>query len=305
MDDKPHRVSHKKLTTTADNLSERDRNILWTIHRFRYLTTGQILRLYFCDATTDTAALRAANRCLLKLKTHGLIATLARRIGGARSGSSAFIWNLTAAGLRLLHLTVTGDIANGDKSTYMSDNALPVRKRIIEPTRGFLNHTLSVAEIYVQVTSVCRKYSLELLRAEPEPHCWRVYEDRSGKSVTLKPDLFILTATAEYEDSYFFESDLATEAPSRLIEKCHRYTDCHRSAMARKSTQAEVFPYVVFLVPDRKRQDSIRRRISEECSQTMELFLVIVPSEVETLIAQGAERLKCKEGDTFGKESTK
>ena len=98
------RLSRQQLEEASASLGERDREIIRAIQRYRYLLTGQIQRLYFLDAATPSAALRAASRALKKLREMGLIDHLARRIGGVRAGSGGLVWYLTHAGERLLRL---------------------------------------------------------------------------------------------------------------------------------------------------------------------------------------------------------
>jgi hypothetical protein len=275
------RISRRMLEAVADNLFERDWQVLKTIKIFRHLTTGQVEQLFFRSAATPTAALRAASRALAKLKDCGLILPLTRRIGGVRAGSSSFVWNLTEAGLRLL-----GMKAIGEEYTRTS-TARTIRKRVFEPSPQYLKHTLAVAETYVQLNAICRTDGIELLSAQPEPICWRSYKNAEGKPAVLKPDLFVVTATTDYEDSYFFEVDLATEAPVRILEKCRRYLDFYDCRD--KQAEGEVFPLVVWLAPDTKRRDTLRWHIGEEFQGAPRIFLVIAPEETETLITQGAE----------------
>jgi hypothetical protein len=150
------RISRRHLEELAGRVSERDKAILQSLQKCRYLTTHQIQRLCFTDSVTPAAALRAANRGLAKLQAFGLIGTLKRRIGGARAGSGAAVRYITDAGLRLLNID-----HDGEKS----------RKRFFEPSIQFLSHTLAVAESYLQLTELCAKHGAELLSVELEPVC--------------------------------------------------------------------------------------------------------------------------------------
>jgi hypothetical protein len=264
------RVSLKQLEELETSLSARDKNILRTIQVYRYLTTSQIQRLHVIDAASSSAALRITSRNLKKLKELHLIDTLARRIGGIYSGSGSFVWHLDAAGEHLLRL--------------IDKNARP-HKASFEPSAYFLAHTLSVSECFVRLTEICRKKGMYLTEAQNEPYCWRPYNS-AGKIISLKPDLFAITMCDKYEDRWFFEIDLATESPIKVIEKCHRYLQYYRSGF--EQVQYRVFPLVVWIAPDAARKSSIELRFKAEFSKQPNIFVVITPDELETMVRMGA-----------------
>jgi len=95
--------------------------------------------------------------------------------------------------------------------------------------------------------------------------------------------MFAVTTDGEYEDHWFFEIDLNTEAPCRIAQKCEQYEEYYRSGAE------QVFPLVVWIVPDAKRQASIREQITQ--SKTLKhknIFTVITPDELEGLVRKGA-----------------
>jgi len=98
------RLSQMQIEELAGRICERDRKILQSLQKCRYLTTDQIKRLHFNKNTTPTAGLRAANRNLKKLSDWGVIGALRRRIGGVRAGSASYVWALRSAGFKLLCL---------------------------------------------------------------------------------------------------------------------------------------------------------------------------------------------------------
>jgi hypothetical protein len=264
------RISKKRLAQLIDQIAVRDKNIMLSLQNCHYLTTLQIMRLHFRAAATTSAALRAANRALTKLKSYGLIFALARRIGGVRAGSGSYVWGLTTAGVKLL----SADGAD-----------VPPRKRRFEPTPYFLAHTLAVAEAYVRLTLMHGTDGVELTDIQTEPYCWRQYRNEDGKTLTLKPDLFVIVTTEDYEYRYFLELDLATEAPIRILAKCRRYLDCYRSGEEQR--QHGMFPYAVWIVPTMKRKNSILYHIREAYPNTPHIFRVITPDELEPEIRSG------------------
>ena len=264
------RIGRNQLEKYSEELTQRDREILASLKKCKFLLTGQIQRLHITNASTQKAARRAAARELRKLKDYGLVNTLERRIGGTRAGSGSLIWHLTEAGGRFL--------AMESPDEYM-------RRRYLEPSRMFLRHSLAVSECYVQLVEICRRTpGLTLLTADWEPDCWRPYTQH-GKIVSLKPDLFVATKSDGYEDRWFIEIDLSTESPSTIIGKCDRYRDYYRSGLEQK--QFGIFPVVVWLVLDSGRRERLRSAIQEAYPKGGKLFIVITADEFERLIRQG------------------
>lgn len=270
--EEPRRLSRQQLEEAATRLSGRDREILITVQRYRYLLTGQIQRLHFIESATPTAAHRAATRALRRLKDLGLLAHLARRIGGVRAGSGGLVWHLTHAGERLL---------------YLENHTLTPTKRFSEPSPYFLAHTLAVTEIAVQLTELCRKHrTLKLTTLQPEPECWRTFSE-CGAIQPLKPDLFAVTVSGQYEDRWFVEVDLDTESPNKIISKCERYHKYYRSGLEQR--ESGVFPLTVWIVPSQKRKEKLIQHIRKAFDKQPRLFAVITAEEWEALVYQGGE----------------
>ncbi len=268
----PQRVSKRQLMEIDCRLGERDREVLLAVQRHRYLMTGQIGRLLFTDAANPSAGLRAASRNLKKLNEFGLVDSLSRRIGGVRAGSSSLIWHLTHAGERLLRLR--------------DAKAFPVRRRF-EPSAYFLAHTLAVAETAIKLIEICREHEPEIAALQLEPECWRAYSN-AGVSLSLKPDLYAVTTTEEYEDRYFIEVDLDTESPTKIIEKCQRYHAYYRSGLEQE--RSEMFPLTVWIVPNITRKEKLIRQLKKAFDKQTKLFAVITCDELEKLVLEGGDR---------------
>lgn len=265
------RISQKRLQELSMLLSPRDRDILLSVQRHRYLMTGQIMRLHFTDAATSSAALRATSRTLKRLRQYRLLGTLSRRIGGVRAGSGSLVWHLTHGGERLLRL--------------QDERAYPCRRQF-DPSPYFLAHTLAVAEVSIQLLEVCQGGKIELTDLQPEPECWRTYSEH-GAHLSLKPDLYAAIVSGEYEDRYFFEIDLDTESPNKVIEKCRRYHQYYRSGLEQKTYG--VFPLTVWIVPNEVRKDRLIQHIREAFEKQVRLFAIITGSELEHLVLRGGE----------------
>ena len=265
--------TRQRLLELEQNLSDRDRRILKSLRDCRYLTTLQIARLYCCQSVNRRAAVRAANRCLAKLRDYELIRALDRRIGGVRAGSGSFVWTLTPGGFRLQQLRSADS---------------PQRKHFREPSLHFLTHTLVISEAWLQLSEICARHDMTLARGQFEPDCWRWYAGKGGKQLVLKPDLYAITKGAGYEDCWFLEIDCDTETVALVIDKCDRYLDYLRTGAEQK--QSGVFPYVVWIVPDQKRKDSVKRHIRSQYPRGPDIFITILPDELECLVTGGAAR---------------
>ena len=269
------RISIRQLEELQRGVTAIDLAILRSLKTCRYLTGRQIVRLYFSDrGRITTATLSASYRCLNRLREYGLIRALKRRIGGVRAGSGSYTWVLTSAGFRLLNLDNVNDSP---------------RKQFREPTPHFLEHTLLVSETWLLLIEICARRKMNLVDVQFEPDCWRNYT-KGGKHVVLKPDLFALTKGDTYEDYWFIEIDCNTETIARVIDKCGRYIQYFHSGTEQK--RSGVFPYVVWIVPNTKRKDSLNLHIGKHYPKAQDIFVTILPDELEALMTSGAEKFK-------------
>ena len=260
----------------ASRLGERDWEIMTTVRSFKYLTTRQICRQHFGLAAGNGPIPRHANHALARLRELGLLTNLDRRIGGVRAGSGGHVWQITDLARRLLgeHLN---DPASG-------------RIRVFEPSTTFLEHTLAVAEVVISLQEVASGTDITLAHLQVEPECWRSYLGPSGETRWLKPDLAVVTEFGNYEDHWFIEVDRATEPPNRIIKKCHQYREYRRSD--REQAKIEVFPAVVWVVPNERRRDQLRGRLANEVTNDDRLFTVVTTPDLGALVAAGATGFK-------------
>ena len=257
-------------------ISDRGRHILKSLHQCKYLTTLQIARLHFSSSLNSSAAVRAATRSLGDLREYNLVNALQRRIGGVRGGSGSFVWALSPGGFKLLNLHSSQEQS---------------RKHFREPTSYFLTHTLLISETYLQLIEICAQNDMTLSQIQFEPECWRQQNGDTGKPQILKPDMYAVIKGGGYQDHYFFEIDCDTENVARIVDKCERYIQYLHSGTEQE--QNDVFPYVVWIVPDGKRKNSIKRHLHVQFKIRADLFLIILPDELETLIKDGVPKYIC------------
>ena len=236
------RTGSQQLQAISDNLSDRDWRILHSLTAHPFLTTLHIQRLHFADHASISSGSRVCRRVLSRLAAIRAIQHLERRIGGVRAGSASFVWRLGPVGERLLQRALGG--ADGP------------RLRRKEPSLHHLDHCLAVAETHIRLLEAGRSHAPELLRLQTEPICWRPYATLGGGQAVLKPDLYAVTASGDFEDSWFIEVDRGTESLPTLLRKCGQYEDYRRSGVEQRDRQ--VFPLVLWLLPDERRKACAR-----------------------------------------------
>jgi hypothetical protein len=263
-------MSPTDVTTLLFHLSERDIAILQSISTHRLLSTAHIRRLHFAHGHASLgAASGAVMRVLTRLEARNLVARLGRRIGGVRAGSSGITWQLAATGERLIR-TMEGK---------------KYRRRFVEPGAAFAAHTLATAELAVTLHELGQAGVLEVTSIETEPSCWRSFAGPHGTLEWLKPDLFAITVSGEYEDHWYVEADLATEHPTVVIRKAKLYQ--RYAATGTHQEHHGLFPAVVWVVPDAARQRALQAALASDKAVQPGLFHVVTTSGFSQLVASG------------------
>lgn len=155
-----------------------------------------------------------------------------------------------------------------------------------EPGERFIQHYLAIGDAHLALVSAARAGRLELLTVQIEPKCWRSYTSLGGQREVLKPDLFAVTASGEFEDHWFIEIDRATESLPTVLKQCQQYQAYRRSGFEQEGSG--VFPRVLWVVPDDKRAGHLRAALTSARSFDRELFQVTTPDELIDHITGGA-----------------
>jgi hypothetical protein len=263
------RVSAQQLRVVASELSDRDRTVLATVDAFGFLRTDQLQTLIFPSYASQQTAARICRRVLARLHRLRVIEPLKRRIGGIRAGSASYVWRVGPVGDRLQRL----------------DPARP-RARRKEPSTRFLQHRLAVADCVCALTMADRTEDLELLRVVTEPDSWRPFAGLHGAREILKPDLYAVTASGDYEDHWFIEIDRGTESLPTVLHKCDQYDRYRRSG--REQAARGIFPRVLWLVPDDHRMQRVQNGIHANRDLDQDLFRVATLDAVLPLLRGGA-----------------
>lgn len=116
----------------TSRLSDRDREIVRTVDRFRQVTSGQVLRLFFADNSPASRKARMT-RTMTRLHKWGHLSRIPRAVGGWSGGSDGY--------------------------TYIPPTS---RARIPDP------HTLDITELYVRLREAERTGECVLLAYDPE-----------------------------------------------------------------------------------------------------------------------------------------
>jgi hypothetical protein len=207
----------------------------------------------------------------MRLEDWGLLQRPVRRIGGLQAGSASSVWMLTSSGQRLRNLCA----------------GLGAVGRIREPGEGFIRHYLAIADTHLTLVEGDRAKQLELLTVEIEPVSWRSYTGLSGGQTVLKPDLYAVTATGDFEDHWFIEVDRATESIPTLIKQCRQYQAYRHT----NTEQAErgLFPLVLWVVPNDVRADKLHQALALARDLDIALFRIVTPARLIATITGGAQ----------------
>ena len=159
-------------------------------------------------------------------------------------------------------------------------------KNKYEPTQHHLKHQLFVTQIFVELKTLDLEKKITLETFSFEPKCWRSFATLLSNS-TLKPDAFTKLTVGDFEDSYFFEADKATEHLGRVVAKCKQYIQYFNTGIEQREN--EIFPLVIWVVPDEKRKLAILNRIKEDLNAYWELFTVVTLEELPDFIQGGRD----------------
>jgi len=237
------RLSSLGLSALRDYLTDRDIAIVHSVYTCRLMSTKHIERLHFLpyNRTAYTAA-RICRRVLQRLTDEQVLRRRERRIGGVRAGSASYVYALGPVGARI--------VSEKRLHYYTSD-----------PSDYFFEHTLALAELYVQLHEQARLGRFSLLEIQCEPPCWRTFTTLEAGRQVLKPDMFVRLAKGNEEISYFVEMDRGTTYAPALLKKLKTYEQYYASG---KEQQAHgVFPQVLWIVPDEKRKVMLQKATAD------------------------------------------
>jgi len=259
-------VSARGVARVRERLSERDLAIIGQVAELRLMSARQIQAVHFPDAEHENgaAAMRARQRVLKRLCRERLLIALERRIGGIRAGSAGLVLALGPVGQRVL----------------MTDGP---RRRAYEPTLRFVDHTLGISQLVVDLLVAARHGALDVMEAQAEPGCWRQFSGLGGRQ-WLRPDAFVVLGVGDYELRWFIEVDRASESLPVVLRKCRLYADYYQSGNE-QAAHGGVFPRVCWIVPDEKRAEQLRAAIAHDRQLPEGLFVVTTSEQALVTIS--------------------
>lgn len=258
-------ITADRLWQIEASLSTRDKEIAETVGRLGLVTGRQLQLLFFAASESKDQGRRSAQSALKRLVNREVLLTLDRRIGGARSGSSGFVYKLGYAGQRL----------------FRRWQGMPASRsrRSVDPGEPFVAHRIACSQLYVDLQSAEALGDLRIDLFESEPDCWRRRIGPFGKSLTLKPDAHVQLATSGRRLHWFVEIDRGTESQTVIARKGRAYLDHYRSG-----AEADVMPRVLWLTDSEQRAEQLALTLHALPHPSHELHLVATTNQtIQTL----------------------
>jgi Replication-relaxation len=137
----------------------------------------------------------------------------------------------------------------------------------------------------VRLVEVEHQGGPQLLDYQAEPRSWRRFTSYLGGQETLKPDAFVVTVQGEWEDRWFLEVDRGTEHAPAVRRQLDRYVRYWHTG--HEQARSEVFPQVLWIVPDARRHAELVAVIGRLPAETWPLFRVALATDAGAVLAGG------------------
>jgi protein involved in plasmid replication-relaxation len=247
--------------TTYSALTTRERVILETTYHCRLITKAHIQRLFFPTTKSADSARRMCDRTLRRLTNRHILNRLPQRVQEGAAGQ-VYVYALGSVGMKLL-------------------SPGPISSFARHPSFYFVEHTLALTELYVQLHEKTSGKTRKLLSIETEPNCWRRFTSKGG---ALKPDMFVSLGRAEDEFSCFIELDRGTIHSPWITKKAREYEQYYRTGI--EQSLHGVFPQVLWLVSDDRRRQFLETILQPFNYRIPGLFAVTLLDNVIPYLTQ-------------------
>lgn len=220
-------------------LPPRDAQVVELVGRFRLMAAEQIREVLFFSQKSKTPL----DRALKRLAEAGYLARLGRMVGGYGGGSGQYVYQLGRAGWRF----------TGKGGGY-------------RPLRVIDHHALQIVDCFVLLKVLERDGEIMMLRYDADPASRQTVGE-----ILLTPDAYteIGVKAIRQKFAFWLEIDRDTENAEVIRGKCVRYWRAYQK------WPDEVFPYVVFVVPDKMRRLEVERVIGGGPVEAQWLFRVV------------------------------
>lgn len=184
----------ERTPTGRLEVSQRDMDLLKTLHRYRFLPTSLLMDRFFTSKSF-------ADRRLRKLYDHGLVDRILRPVA---EGRAELIYTLGSAGARLLA-----------REKGISTGELKWSKSKRQASTRFLDHELEVNRFH---------FLLESVVAQTPGYCLEEWLERESlpqapSASRPVPDAYFRLLTPRGTAHFFLEVDLGNEAASSVFKK--------------------------------------------------------------------------------------
>lgn len=227
-----------RSVTARGALSPRDAQVVDLVGRFRLFSAEGLGEVLFYENRSKTPL----DRALKRLTDSGHLARLGRMVGGFGGGSGQYVYQLGRTGWRYL----------GKPGGY-------------RPLRVIDHHALTIADCFVMLKRLERSGELTVVRYDADPASRLQVGD-----LLLTPDAYVELgiAATRLKFAFWLEIDRDTENAEVIRGKCVRYW------RAFQSWDDDVFPYVVFVVPEARRRSELERVIAGGPEEAQPIFQV-------------------------------
>lgn len=257
------RVRMPYVEWLSERLSPRDWAIIDSLQRVRLASSLQLERLHFHELQGRSRSV-VRSKVLSQLVQHRALVPLDRRIGFAAHGSTRSRYALDTAGQRLARLRADTDASS------------PRVRRPRLPGERFVNHALTVTELYVTLVEQARLTArFAVADFEVEAH-WP-----NGLGGWVRPDAFVKLRRGGALDYWAYEADCGTESlPTIESMLASRLDFVQRGQLGPDG----IVPRVLIGVPSSRRLAAIRKLVDALPEPADALFVVALLSDVAAIM---------------------
>lgn len=203
-------------------LTERDKEIIRDVYRFRFLTSGQLAERFFPSKSK-------ADRRLRLLYDHGYLDRIVRP---SERGSSELIYVFS---------TKSADLLAQERGIQKSELSWKPSFNKVSPHT--LEHEIDIVRFHLAIDRSIREtpgttwsswQSRLTLRSKPD---WRLYDRQKAAKRNLQiPDAFLTIQTPKGKTGFFLEMDRGTESATVFARKLVAYEVAHSAGDVRNAT---------------------------------------------------------------------